>query len=168
VKQEGGGPVNWEYLQSVCIPFCTDNPLCTFCALGAMRINELIIRISVIIFYLRSYWTEIDCIWHRGSPLTVRAYKCRSRRSNIESTSRERYSKQSPSWCTGGTTITLGRTPLDDWSARSRDFYMTTHNIHKRQPCPRRYSNPQPQQANGHRPTPWPRGHYTNCTILLK
>jgi hypothetical protein len=28
---------------------------------------------------------------------------------------------------------TLGRTPLDEWSARRRDLYLTTHNIHKRQ-----------------------------------
>jgi hypothetical protein len=27
----------------------------------------------------------------------------------------------------------LGRTPLDKWSARRRDLYLTTHNIHKRQ-----------------------------------
>jgi len=39
--------------------------------------------------------------------------------------------------CRGFTTTlrhtTLGRTPLDEWSARSRDFYLTTHNTHKRQ-----------------------------------
>ena len=28
---------------------------------------------------------------------------------------------------------TLSRTPLDDWSARRRDLYLTTHNSHKRQ-----------------------------------
>jgi hypothetical protein len=28
---------------------------------------------------------------------------------------------------------TLGRTPLDEWSARHRDLYLTTHNTHKRQ-----------------------------------
>jgi len=28
--------------------------------------------------------------------------------------------------------ITLGRTPLDEWSARRRDPFLTTHNIHKR------------------------------------
>jgi hypothetical protein len=28
---------------------------------------------------------------------------------------------------------TLGRTPLDDWSARRRVFYLTTHNTRKRQ-----------------------------------
>ena len=28
---------------------------------------------------------------------------------------------------------TLGRTPLDEWSARRRDLCLTTHNIHKRQ-----------------------------------
>jgi hypothetical protein len=26
---------------------------------------------------------------------------------------------------------TLGRTPLDEWSARRRDLYLTTHNTHK-------------------------------------
>jgi len=30
-------------------------------------------------------------------------------------------------------THTVGRTPLDEWSARRRDLYLTTHNIHKRQ-----------------------------------
>ena len=29
--------------------------------------------------------------------------------------------------------ITLGRTPLDEWSARRRDLYLTIHNTHKRQ-----------------------------------
>jgi len=28
---------------------------------------------------------------------------------------------------------TLGRTPLDECSARRRELYLTTHNIHKRQ-----------------------------------
>ena len=28
---------------------------------------------------------------------------------------------------------TFGRTPLDEWSAQSRDLYLTTHNTHKRQ-----------------------------------
>jgi len=28
---------------------------------------------------------------------------------------------------------TLGRTPLDEWSARRRDLYLTAHNFHKRQ-----------------------------------
>jgi hypothetical protein len=27
----------------------------------------------------------------------------------------------------------LSRTPLDEWSARRRDLYLTTHNTHKRQ-----------------------------------
>ena len=31
-------------------------------------------------------------------------------------------------WCT-----TFGRTPLDEWSARRRDLYLTTHNTHNRQ-----------------------------------
>jgi len=28
---------------------------------------------------------------------------------------------------------TLGRTPLDEWSARRRDLYLTTHNTHNTQ-----------------------------------
>ena len=28
---------------------------------------------------------------------------------------------------------TVGRTPLDEWSTRRRDLYMTTHNTHNRQ-----------------------------------
>ena len=29
--------------------------------------------------------------------------------------------------------ITVGMTPLDEWSARRRDLYLTTHDIHNRQ-----------------------------------
>jgi len=46
---------------------------------------------------------------------------------------------------------TLGRTPLDEWSARCRDLYLTTLN-RDRYPCPRRDSNSQSQQAK--EPTP--------------
>ena len=28
---------------------------------------------------------------------------------------------------------TVGRTPLDEWSARRRDLYLTAHDTHKRQ-----------------------------------
>jgi hypothetical protein len=45
---------------------------------------------------------------------------------------------------------TVGRTPLDEWSARRRDLYLTTHNNHNRQtPMPRWHFNPQSQQASG-------------------
>jgi hypothetical protein len=51
---------------------------------------------------------------------------------------------------------TLGRTPLDEWSAPRRAVYLTTRNIHNRQtPIPsRRHSNPQPYQASCRRPVP--------------
>ena len=47
---------------------------------------------------------------------------------------------------------TVGRTPLDEWSARRRDLYLTTHNTHKRQTSIRPWwdSNPRSQQASGH------------------
>ena len=31
---------------------------------------------------------------------------------------------------------TVGRTPLDEWSARRRDLYLTTLNTHNKHPCP--------------------------------
>jgi len=49
---------------------------------------------------------------------------------------------------------TLGRNHLDEWSARRRDLYLTTHNTRNRQTYPRRGSNPQSQPASGRRPTP--------------
>jgi len=50
---------------------------------------------------------------------------------------------------------TLGRTPLDECSARRTDLYLTIHNTHKRQTSmTRRDSNPQSQQSSGRRPTP--------------
>ena len=51
---------------------------------------------------------------------------------------------------------TVGRTPLDEWSARRRDLYLTTHKTltTDKHPCPRWDSNPQSQQASGRRPTP--------------
>ena len=45
---------------------------------------------------------------------------------------------------------TVGRTTLDEWWARRRDVYMTTH----KHPCHQWDSNPQSQQASGRRPTP--------------
>jgi len=41
----------------------------------------------------------------------------------------------------------LGRTPLDEWSARRRDLYRTTHNTHTPCPCGIRTRNPSKQTA---------------------
>jgi hypothetical protein len=49
---------------------------------------------------------------------------------------------------------TIGKTPLDEWSARHRDLHLTTHNTRDKHSCPRRDSKPQFQQARGRRPTP--------------
>jgi hypothetical protein len=49
---------------------------------------------------------------------------------------------------------TVGMTPMDEWSARRRDLYLTTHNTHKN-PCPRWDSNPRSQQASGRRHPPY-------------
>ena len=51
---------------------------------------------------------------------------------------------------------TVGTTPLDEWSARRRDLYLTTtqHSQQTKIHAPRWDSNPQSQQASGRRPTP--------------
>jgi hypothetical protein len=57
---------------------------------------------------------------------------------------------------------TVGRTPLDESSARRRDLYLTTHNPQKRQASLfQRDSNPQFQQAGGRRPSPQLPPNYT-------
>ena len=51
---------------------------------------------------------------------------------------------------------TVGRTPLDEWSTRRIDLYLTTHTTltTDEHPCPLWDSNPQSQQASCRRPTP--------------
>jgi len=51
--------------------------------------------------------------------------------------------------------ITVGRNPLDVWSARRRDLYLIKLNAHNSQiSMPRYDSNPRSQQVNGRSPTP--------------
>ena len=50
----------------------------------------------------------------------------------------------------------FGRNPSDEWSARSRDLYLT----HNRQLCPRWDSNPQSQQGSAPVLRLRPRGHW--------
>ena len=53
------------------------------------------------------------------------------------------------------THTTVSRTPLEEWSARSNDIYLTTHHIQKRQTSMFwQDSNSQYQHASGRRPTP--------------
>ena len=49
---------------------------------------------------------------------------------------------------------TVGKTPLDEWSAHHRDLYLTTHNTHDKHPSSWWDSNPRSPQASGRRPTP--------------
>jgi hypothetical protein len=56
---------------------------------------------------------------------------------------------------------TVGRTPLDEWSAHRRDLYLKTHTklTTDKSLCLRWDSNSQSQQASNRRPTPhtaWP------------
>jgi hypothetical protein len=64
---------------------------------------------------------------------------------------------------------TVGSTPLDEWSARRRDLYRTTHTklTTNKHPCTRLDSNQQSKQACGRRPLR-PCGHWDRkCRCLL-
>ena len=57
---------------------------------------------------------------------------------------------------------TVGRTPLDKWSARCRDLYLTTHNTHNRQTS----MSPvgfEPTISAGERPKTYTLGHAAAC-----
>ena len=66
-----------------------------------------------------------------------------------------------PRHCRGFTIIlrhtALGRTAMDEWSARRRDLCPKQHTTFTRDrpPCSRWDSNPQSQQASDRRPTPY-------------
>jgi len=54
---------------------------------------------------------------------------------------------------------TVGMTPLDEWSARRRDLYLTTNNTHKRQTSmtPAGFESTIPARE-------WPQNRASNCT----
>jgi hypothetical protein len=60
----------------------------------------------------------------------------------------------------------LGRTPLDEWSSRRRDLYLTTHSTHDRHPCHQHDSNPQsPRKRVAADPRLRPRDHRDRHTL---
>jgi hypothetical protein len=60
------------------------------------------------------YFDVTDIFWGRNSPQWARAS---SFTRFLDQTQRR---------------TTVGRTPLDEWSVRRRDLYLTTHNTHKK------------------------------------
>ena len=60
---------------------------------------------------------------------------------------------------------TVGRTPLDKWSARCRDIYLTTHNTHNRHPFPRWHSNPQSKERSAFEPAATATGSFYFTTL---
>jgi hypothetical protein len=64
-------------------------------------------------------------------------------------------------WTFGFLRHGVGRTPLDEWSARRKGLYLqrTTYKHKDKHPCPERYSNPRSQQSSGQDLRLRPRGH---------
>jgi len=56
--------------------------------------------------------------------------------------------------------IIVGRTSLDEWSARRRDLYLTTHNTQHRHPCPGGIRTHNPSKRAAVDPRLRPRGHW--------
>jgi len=64
----------------------------------------------------------------------------------------------------------FGRAPLDEWSARIRDLYLTTRNTYNRHTSlpPRWYSNPQSQQRKAADPRLRPRGRWDRLFFVME
>jgi len=66
------------------------------------------------------------------------------------------------------TRTTLGRTPLDEWSARHRDLYLTTQNTHMRKiPCPGGIRTHYPGQRAAADTRLRPRGHWDRLNVKM-
>jgi hypothetical protein len=63
---------------------------------------------------------------------------------------------------------THGRTPLDECSARRWALYLTTHNTHKRHPCPRGIRTHNPSKPAAADPRLKPRGHWDRLISSLR
>jgi hypothetical protein len=68
------------------------------------------------------------------------------------------------------THITLGKAPLDDWSDRCSDLYLTIHNTHKRQTSmlPAGFEPPSPGIRAASDPRVRPRGHWDRCYLVIR
>ena len=130
--------------------------------------------------YMLQIWTHIARLWH-FCPLLVMLVVCfaltltctATAKTSINRHSRKKNVLLTPPfilWRCDPTRVmassflrfldhiqrrnTVGRTPLDEWSARRRDLYLIhTAITTDKYPCPRWDSNPQSQQAGGRRPT---------------
>jgi len=87
------------------------------------------------------------------------------------------FCRDSPQWTTASSFTrfldhirrytTVGKTALEEWSARHRDLYLPTHDTHNRHPRHRWDSSPQSQQANGRRPKGGRWGRADNLTTFI-
>ena len=112
-------------------------------------------KIKFIFSYLSNVWIMVcriffnmyvECFWIHSDPKVAFVLEnwCFFCHGAIT------YSGPGLSYCRGFM-ITVGRTALGEWSARSRDICLTIHSTHNRQI---RDSKPQSRQASGSRPTP--------------
>ena len=65
------------------------------------------------------------------------------------------------------THTTVGRTPLDDWSARRRDLYLTTYNTHKRRASLSGIRTRNPIKLSATNPRLRPRGHQDPLMLFV-
>jgi hypothetical protein len=144
------------------------NRLCLL--LGMNWIFKYVIQLLIIYIYQHMNINLIKQVIHKQNSLT-----CFSNNFLLHgSATPSGPSGPGPPHYRSTTTIlrhtTLGKAPLDKWSARLRNLYLT-NNTHKRPSCPQRDSKPQSQQANSSRPMPqtaWPlRSASTKEYIIL-
>jgi hypothetical protein len=131
-----------QYLvQSICVsrrPVCWSSSSCSTCIPDG-HLQWVTIPDAVLI-HLTSWWWARVCSKHVEDwnkcvikKITVRQVCHLLKVTHMYFLPRRNSpSGLRPTHCLGFMTI-LGTTPLDEWPARRRDLYLTTHNTHKRE-----------------------------------
>ena len=137
-RRTAEGAASWVAMQNLCRPLCGEQSWMKLIPCS----QSITIRLPLRAVYLSfvtdgrhehlankaAYNATADCYFEKNCWLNSRSCVC--------------FWRDSPKWArTSSFTkflyhtqrrTTVGRTPLDEWSARRRDLYLTTHNTNNR------------------------------------
>jgi len=113
----------------------------------SMGIHDKIVNIGFLCNVLNVMWSDTSHLFYHEAHVTQNSFLWPFGPTQVRSSSLCRFLDHTQQ------RTTVGRIPLDELSARSRDLYLTIHNTHDTCQCRQRVSNPQSLQASGRRPT---------------
>ena len=103
----------------------------------------LVMQFTIKMFHiLTRYWLKAPWWWHDSVETCRSAIICEIIVRLLVVVQNNFFGATAPQWAMASSftrfldhiqlRTTVGRTPLDEWSARRRDLYLTTHNTHNR------------------------------------